>query len=62
MRFARFCASLGAHRLQARNHRGPSLGARGLDRCGRERLRLAWRDLLLAAGLRDLSVRNASLT
>lgn len=57
-RFATPCASLGAHRVQARNHRGPPVGARGLERCGRERLRLARGDLLLAAGLRDLPVRN----
>ena len=54
------CASVGAHGIQARHHRGPSLRALGLDWRGWQRLRLARRDLLRAPGLRHLPVRNST--
>ena len=54
------CASVGAHGIQTRNHRGSSLRAIRLDWCGRQRLRLARRHLLRAAGLRHLTVNNSA--
>lgn len=54
------CASVGAHGIQARHHRGPSLRALGLDWRGRQRLRLARRHLLRAPGLCHFPVRNST--